>query len=187
MNKFIIIEGPDNTGKTTLAKFLANQRVKEGKRAIYFHFNRFGELGRAMHDYQLSVHANLAWCMEYLDTSIILDRSWPSEVIYGSVIGPRERMNKFCAQRIQDEFGEIEPIYVHACAISGLARHLQDQAHDHVNYSMVEYQNLCRAYSELFNNMRKSPSANVVNYDMDVQGANLSKVYDQLFNHAELS
>lgn len=168
--RIIVIEGADNTGKTTLAKFIANKWSAAGHPTIYFHFDHTERLGRAMFDYMRSVHENLLWCHDNLGHSVVLDRSWPSEIIYGTVIGPPERLVEFEHEKIRAMLnGKV--VYVHASCQSGTQRHLNDSAHDHSLYTPREYADLRMAYGQWGRNLGKSSP--MCKYDMDIAGSQL--------------
>ena len=172
-NRFIIIEGADNTGKTTLGKFIANRWTSILKHpAIYFHHNRTERLGRAMYDYMYSVIENLLWCYDNLGQSVILDRAWPSELIYGTVIGPPERLVEFKHERLRAMIARTRHIYVLSDCQSGMGRHMEDHEHAHTIYSPKEYLDIRAKYNEWEKSVQKSER--LERYDMDEHGRALS-------------
>jgi len=78
--KFIIVEGCDALGKTTLAKRLAKHYD-----ATYWHMTSTKNLSpkQTMHDYSLNALDNVAENLAN-GKSVVLDRFWPSEFCYGS-------------------------------------------------------------------------------------------------------
>ena len=81
--KIYVLEGPDCTGKTTLAKFMA-----EKFKAAYIHAGYFGGSpqlhARYLEDQLLSAMA----CIE-AGLNVIMDRHWPSEYCYAPVLRPK--------------------------------------------------------------------------------------------------
>lgn len=74
----IVLEGPDGTGKTTLANYLI-----EKYNAVYIHRTWSKDLEQEMQSYILrSIHAAIELAQNEV---VILDRSWISEFIYSDV------------------------------------------------------------------------------------------------------
>lgn len=81
-----VIEGPDCSGKSTLAKELANRLSATlfhatGKRPLY-------ETIGAMTAYHRNILDNTAINVFGLGRPVVLDRHWPSEMCYGPVLRP---------------------------------------------------------------------------------------------------
>lgn len=76
---FVIIEGPDGVGKTTLATVLACRL-----NAMYWHTDPMLEQYR--HDE--AILTNIEYNLCQLRRSVVLDRHWPSECAYGPVFRP---------------------------------------------------------------------------------------------------
>lgn len=180
INRFIIIEGADNTGKTTLGRFIANRWSSILHHpTIYFHHNRTELLSRAMYDYMYSVMENLLWCYKELGQSVVLDRSWPSELMYGAVIGPPERLVEFNYGRLRQMLAETNHLYVLADCQSGMVRHLEDHNHGHSLYSPKEYIDIREKYHEWANRMRKLEKVEL--YDLDRHGHSLTTFCEHYF------
>ena len=76
--RLFIIEGPDCTGKTSLARFIANKL-----NACYMHSTWTPALnGQAQSDYLKSTLNNAKVCLAVSVLDVVLDRHWPSEVCY---------------------------------------------------------------------------------------------------------
>jgi ATPase family associated with various cellular activities (AAA) len=74
MKRVFIFEGPDGTGKTTLAKALA-----ECIGAVYVHHGSYPEITEDLHNvYAVSVSPAVIG-----ESDVVLDRSWLSEIPYG--------------------------------------------------------------------------------------------------------
>jgi nicotinamide riboside kinase len=172
MSKIFIIEGADNTGKTCLAKFLAQQF----RPAVYFHFDKTENLVQAgaMHDYHYSVLKNMVWVTEHLNLRVVLDRGWLSELVYGQAIGPVERLANFRHQSFQELLKDVDVTYIYAKCLSSRERHVKEE-HDHQKYSLLDYDKIVLGYDRLFEALGRSPANKIVTYNMDEQGAELSK------------
>lgn len=78
MKGIVILEGPDCTGKSTLAR-----KLVETFNGVYIHATWSEQLARAMWDYHLQiVNDAVRQCDDRL---VVVDRLWLSEVIYGAV------------------------------------------------------------------------------------------------------
>jgi hypothetical protein len=81
MGRLIIIEGPDASGKTTLARYIANKH-----QSPVFHSTWTPRLASGIYDYMSNVLDNAEWCLKNLNAPYyILDRGWPSETVYAPV------------------------------------------------------------------------------------------------------
>lgn len=88
--KIIVIEGPDNTGKSTLINYL----MSKYKHTLYIHCNKPNETdpikaALSQRDYFQSIVDNIIWYEHnyvgigtFID-AVILDRSWIGEYVYG--------------------------------------------------------------------------------------------------------
>lgn len=91
MHKLIIVEGPDFTGKSTLATNIASRGH------VYLHSSY-----ESLRSFRKNFTANLGKPM-------VLDRSWVSEMIYGPVLRP-ENLGSWANDRILVE--RHDPFYV---------------------------------------------------------------------------
>lgn len=76
MNGIIVLDGPDCCGKTTLAKTLIENHGAKYVHATY----RFGNTMFAYHTAVLRKAVKLS-----ADHLVVVDRLWPSEIVYGNV------------------------------------------------------------------------------------------------------
>lgn len=89
--KLIVIEGPDNTGKTRLVSNLVKYYNQNNKRVTTLHFRApHGETNeicaQKIYDFDIQVAKNLARLeKENKFDVVILDRSWYSEYVYGQI------------------------------------------------------------------------------------------------------
>ena len=82
MNKFFIIEGPDCSGKTSLAKAMCLQL-----NGVYWHSSGKKSLHRCMQDYHTTVLDSIEQNLD-LGRVVVLDRHWPTEFVYATVLRP---------------------------------------------------------------------------------------------------
>lgn len=92
MHKLIIIEGPDFTGKSTLATNIASRGH------VYIHSSY-----ESLRSFRKGFQANLGKPM-------VLDRSWVSEMIYGPALRPENKESSWANDRILVE--RHDPFYI---------------------------------------------------------------------------
>lgn len=149
MKSLIILEGPDCSGKTTLGKYLA--RWVNG---VYFHCTYTEKLGIAMRDYQMNVLAN---AMEGIKNGQVwvIDRLWPSEVVYSSVFRPHMHADALdTAQELHTIIGEVDATYVYCSDSDVIKRHAAQQDPDHP-YDEDKFQEVVQGYEDLFAQMHE--------------------------------
>lgn len=174
--KLIILEGPDGVGKTTLGLHLA--RHFDG---MFYHCTATKTLIPAMRDYQLNVLENIKHNIA-LGRTVVIDRFWPSEMIYGGVLRPNNP-HGFSWQELRDECFKLDAFYVVAVCESAIARHKveKDPAHP---YEDSVYAKIHREYVGFWQASKHMPDFML--YDMDSMGHDLDSVADLInvrFNH----
>lgn len=122
---FIIIEGPDCTGKTTLSKFLAKEL-----NGWLFHATAQGRLKEAMQDYQTNILHNVETALYELDRAAILDRHWPSEAVYGPVFRPGNP-HGFNYESQANRCRSLKAIYILCDRSDVIDAHAEHQDPDH--------------------------------------------------------
>src|SRR6266550_1572619 len=103
--RFIIVEGPDSSGKTTLAKFLA-----ERTQSLYWHSSGNKILHSVMPIYHLTMLDSIEENLK-MGRSVMLDRSWPSEFIYGREFRP-QLVDNFPFKEFQDRISQLGGRYI---------------------------------------------------------------------------
>lgn len=171
--KFFIIEGPDRSGKSTLAKHIA-QHLNIRTNVIQFHLTYNRGLASAMLEYHMNVHQNLIDNFREHGCSVVLDRSWISNIVYGTVLN-NQRVHGWT--NLRAHLMNLGAVYVMCDCESVEERHNAnpDPAHP---YSASAFHEIVEMYRRiphdcLFND-------NVVRYDMDVHGKNLVEFMGEL-------
>lgn len=163
MSKLIIVEGPDSSGKTTLAKFIARQN-----NAFYFHASGRERLKSAMWDYHLSILESSSFNMNQGHV-VVWDRHWPSERCYAAALRPH-RLADYPYKSMQEMVAQFDPIYVY-CNNSSHAEGWKKQqelhqAQDH-RYTEEQYYLICEQYDDVFN---ERFDGRVINYQIEKSG-----------------
>jgi thymidylate kinase len=164
--KLIILEGADGVGKSTLGEFLA--RYFNG---FYFHCTATRTLIPAMQDYQQNVLENVMTNVA-MGRTVILDRFWISEMIYGGVIRPGNP-NGFNWQHFATHCRNLDAIYVICSCASAIARHKAHKDPEHP-YEDSTYDKIFREYEAHWDVNRNMP--NYMRYDLDEMGHSLGDV-----------
>lgn len=142
-HKLIIIEGPDGAGKTTLARDLA-----EKLGAVSMHLTCTKALVGGLRDYQLHVMRDVAENLR-LGHTVVLDRSWISEAVYGPIMRPK---GPSYVTEIKAITESLNPFYVF-CHREGNAQwHAEnkDKAHP---YTKRQFARILRGYAFLFDEL----------------------------------
>lgn len=121
---FIILEGPDCVGKTTLGRFLTAHF-----NAFYYHATAKGKLVDAMMDYQSNILDNVESAIDR-EQAVVLDRHWPSETVYGPVFRPGNP-NGFDSTQHAARIKKLKGIYVFGDREDVIEAHRAKQDVDH--------------------------------------------------------
>lgn len=162
MKRFFVLEGPDATGKTTAGKALRAyiQKIYDA-RAIYYHCDANKSLLQCMKAYQTTVVENMLQTMEENETSIILDRAWPSNIVYGKVFNNQEVVDWTVMKNALRAFGVT---YIFTECDSCVARHRENRDPKHP-YDDTPYLKVVHEYKLLRQELALTD--NVVVYDID--------------------
>lgn len=159
-HKFFIIEGPDRTGKTTLANFI-REYINVRSCATYFHCDFSPALSMAMYDYQHSVVKNME--VNYnMGNSVIIDRLWPSNVVYRAAV---DNQPAFDWNEMQALLRKLGAVYIFADCDSCFSRHAADKDDRHP-YTDEQYRRIVNGYRDLYQSM--TITDNVIKYDLDI-------------------
>lgn len=158
--KFFIIEGPDRTGKTTLAHFL-KEYINVRSSATYFHCDFTPTLAYAMYDYQCSVVKNMELNFR-MGNSIIIDRLWPSNIIYRDAIDNQQPCDW---TEMKDLLRNLGAVYIFADCDSCFDRHKADMDPAHP-YNDTQYRKVVQGYRDLYETL--SITDQCIRYDLDI-------------------
>lgn len=139
-HKLIILEGPDGSGKTTLARQLA-----ERLSAVSLHLTCTKALVGGLRDYQLHVMRDVAENLR-LGHTVVLDRSWISEAVYGPVMRPK---GPSYVAEIKTITESLNPFYIFCVRKDNEAWHAEnkDKAHP---YTKRQFRKILRGYQEAY-------------------------------------
>lgn len=139
--KLYIVEGPDCSGKTSLAKFIAR-----AKGAIYWHSSGAKSLHLSMWDYHASIIDSIVVNLRN-DRSVVLDRHWPSELCYGTVLRPHV-MARYDFKKMLLKLVAHAPIYIFCGDEHVQERHSAEKNMDHP-YDASTFAAICQEYRRL--------------------------------------
>lgn len=164
--ELVVVEGPDCSGKTTLAKEIA---ASTG--AVYFHCTYTEPLGLAMRDYQHNVLENALLGIERGEKWVI-DRLWPSEVVYSKIFRTHMHPDAIkMAEELHAMVTSVDSIYIYCCDSEVVARHetMQDPEHP---YPRDKFNALVDAYDAWYEGMHEDY---LRTYNMVLEGKDLQK------------
>lgn len=170
-SRLFIIEGPDCTGKTTLARFMLNYLTQKQRHVFYFHATHTPSLSNAQHDYQMSILRNAIDYIKLTGGYAIIDRLWPSNTCYGGVL---KNQDVFDPKEIRDLIRNNLGCYIFADCESCVERHEQEKDDGHP-YDAEQYDKIREAYWRLSAELTRSKDECVFYYNMDTDGADLLK------------
>lgn len=135
----ILIEGPDGSGKTTLAKMLAKLT---GYR--YTHFSK--PESEDEHDAMLTMYENV---LRKKSENIILDRCWYSEIIYGNIMRDQPAIDWTDMYRLEKLARDSGAILIYC---TGTIKFLWDNAtsrgEDYIT-DIEKFSQICRYYDKV--------------------------------------
>lgn len=162
--RLIILEGADGVGKSTFGRHLAYQFD-----GFYFHATATKSLIPAMRDYQQNLLENVQENVA-AGRTIILDRFWPSELVYGAVFRP-ENPYGFSYTELEDACGKMGAMYVCCFSATAVERHklIKDPKHPYDDSSFAKVYSL---YEEFWANKRGNHE--YMRYDLEIWANNMT-------------
>lgn len=150
MKRLFIIEGPDCSGKSTLAQHIATQRG-----GTYLHASGAKSLHPAMLDYHKSLlhvaKVNLR------NQDVVMDRFWPSELIYGQLLRQDMSDRVYDFLEILPLTAALQPTYVFCDDPEVESRHAKQRDEDHP-YPEQKFGLIVEDYRKLAIEMMDSPA-----------------------------
>lgn len=163
--RIIIVEGPDNTGKSTLAK-----KIAKYFNMPYWHMTSGPGLQEkdAMALYQRDALKNAYHAVETAN-GIVFDRHWVSDHVYGNVLrdGPALPEGEMLTLSIEHDF-----LYIFCDRQDHIIHdaHEANQDPDHP-YDREQYAQIVEEYRQMRFFLEESlPKDRVLFYDMDLMG-----------------
>src|SRR5574343_617646 len=137
MPKLYIVEGPDCSGKTALAKFLCR---KLG--AVYIHASGSKDFHAVMQAYHEALIATAEANIQ-LGLPVVMDRLWPSEYVYGMYFRPHVSERVYSYHKIFEKLDPLHPHYIfcHDDEIPKRHREHVDPSHPYSDTDIVAVMN----------------------------------------------
>lgn len=161
MANFFIVEGPDGAGKTTLVQHL--QRVHTD--AVVLHFGAPVDVEAAKNYWKTYAAAITKYAAE--NKTVIFDRSWLSDMVYGPIMRGREEMPLEQAEMLNAlviAAGGGVVIYCTASQ-STLWRRCKARGEDYIKDAET-LSRIAKAYGDIMHNVKYLP---VIRYDTGSQ------------------
>lgn len=153
----ILFEGPDGTGKTTLAKNLANRLIDNKETCLFIHCTNNSQ------DKNVTVeegYERLLKDLNYwrsLGYNVIIDRAWVSNIVYSSVFEPDAT---HISNKLSEElFKAVDKAII--CLPADKARYMKQFENLAKNREEAYTENMDKVY-DLFNDFAKKH----IRYDM---------------------
>ena len=161
--KLIILEGADGVGKSTLGRRLAREL-----NGFYFHATATKTLIPAMRDYQINLMENIEENAQ-LNRCVIMDRFWPSELIYGAIFRP-DNPHGFSFREIEVRCDALDAIYVCCFSDTAIARHEAGHKDPKHPYDDSSFRKVYEMYEAFYRDNADRPD--FLEYRMELDGTN---------------
>ena len=171
MNKLIILEGPDNMGKTTLAKEIIGS-VNNG---VYLHGIKVGDT-KAQKRYHHNLLDIAVANLDLKSDCVIIDRHWISHLVYNRYPGFCEKYYHTTdnSEEYSKEFIErlklLKAVYVFCYSEKGEEEYSKNIDPDHP-YTVKEYKEYCKVYRDFYLSFSNN-NPRVFQYDFTQHGKN---------------
>lgn len=94
-----LLEGPDGTGKTTLARLLVNKSIEAKRSCMFFHCTNTSAKKTAEVGYSEFLEDLKNW--RELDYDVVIDRGWVSNIVYTTVYEPgKEHVSEELSEKL---------------------------------------------------------------------------------------
>ncbi len=169
MNKgrLIIIEGPDECGKSTLSMALA--RALGG---VVLHSTASKMLFPALPDYHKNIMENVERNITELGHIIILDRFYHSELAYGELFRPHsEYLVDGMPYHLFDRVSQLPHLFIFCFSHGGWGRYALGHTDPAHSLKRSEYEHVWQRYEEL-----AGQETNVLTYLLEKDGTDMGMV-----------
>ena len=143
--RLFVIEGADCTGKSTLARYIANKF-----NAAYFHATWSPNLNLAMGDYLSNMTENAKVCLTVSGLDVVMDRHWPSEYCYALGLNRQSPMIDYA--KLNQALVDLDVTYIFCFRSNpqlAIAMHDANKDIKHP-YTREEYLSVYKEYLNLF-------------------------------------
>lgn len=179
--KLIIVEGPDCSGKTTLARYIATT-----SKGVVVHMDCNKALQTVMPEYQKAVIDGIAANIFDGDQRcLVLDRCWPSEWVYAGLLRPHF-FNRFPFDEFRIRLNRLNAHYIY-CTDSDellLERHKSHgEHHGGDDIDEEQYLKIVHRYEEWYQRVTDHGDiAAISRYSVSKNGHDLAGyIYDTLY------
>lgn len=166
--RLLILEGPDRTGKTSLGKYLA--RVTG---AVFLHQTYLGQndhRGVTCEVYHDNVLENVETNLE-LGKTVILDRHWPSEMIYGMVMG--RNISGFDWSRKHERIRKMGGVYIICESVECIQRFKDENKSERTLEQFMSIVHQYEQFEDIF-------GIDTLRYDLESMGHDLAAFHQLL-------
>jgi thymidylate kinase len=163
MSRLIILEGPDECGKSTLAGNIA--RYFNG---VSFHSTASKKLFPALEDYHRNILDNARENMSNGHV-VVLDRFWPSEIAYGTKLFRPDSGYEAIAEQIHAEVVKENYLYVFCFSRHAWSRYKRGHTDPAHSLTEEQYRKVWKNYTEIYT-VLKSLGANLIQYILEEDG-----------------
>ena len=170
------MEGPDECGKTTLAKAMALEN-----NGVYLHSTATPALFPALMDYHRSILENVKANLE-MGRDVILDRFWPSEYVYGlNLFRPH---SGYSPSEMMQAVEELHGKYVYCFSRKGLERYRKGHVDPAHSLTDEQYRRVYACYTQCYHQqmVRDSKSCHIYIMEQDAATDNDFNRFIQILN-----
>lgn len=146
--RLIICEGPDNCGKSTLAK-----RIAEHFHGVYWRLTSGKGLSEhdAMRLYQQNALDNAEINIREMRRVVVLDRHWPSDQVYGPVLRGRPSCSGI---EMEARCATLDAVYIYCHRKNMVEEHAKSKDPDHP-YEDSVYEQVVLGYDNFFHGLQQ--------------------------------